>query len=165
MSEKATKPVFLTAEGQAKRQGELDHLRDVRRREIAERIHTAMEFAGDPMDNSEYQDAKNEQAFVEGRILELERLLSNAQLIHPEDTQSDVVGMGSTVSVVDQEGTEEAFSMVGSAEANPLRGRISNESPAGKALLGHRVGETVEVQAPGGLVRYTILSCENRSLR
>jgi len=156
------KPVLLTEEGKAKLQAELELLKTERRREVIERIHAAMEFAGDPMDNTEYQDAKNEQAFVEGRILELERMLADAQIIRPA-AQGDVVALGSRVTLVDEEGVKESFLLVGAAEANPLKGRISNESPVGKALLGRRVGDRIEVQAPGGLVRYTIVGCEGCS--
>ncbi len=146
------KPIFLTREGRAKLDAELEHLRNVRRAEVAERIHSAKD-EGDIMENSAYDEAKNEQAFVEGRIMTIEQMLKNAVII--ETTRaSDTVGLGSYVTVVERGGTEdEMFHIVGSAEADPTRGRISNESPVGRALLGKRVGDEVQVKIPDG-VRY-----------
>jgi transcription elongation factor GreA len=152
--------VYLTPEGKAKLEAELEHLRSVRRREVAERIHLAMEFAGDPIDNTEYQDAKNEQSFVEGRILELERTLADVRLIEHKPGDSDLVHLGSEVTVVYQDGEQDTFTIVGSAEAAPLEGRISNESPVGRALLGHRVGDKVQVKTPGGDLSLTIIECD-----
>ncbi len=148
----AEKPIFLTREGRAKLEAELEHLRNVKRAEVAERIHAAKE-EGDIMENSAYDEAKNEQAFVEGRIMTIEQMLKNAVII--ENTRaSDTVGLGSYVTVVERGGTEdEMFHIVGSAEADPTRGRISNESPVGRALLGKRVGDEVQVKIPDG-VRY-----------
>ena len=150
----AEKPVFLTSEGLAKLEAELEHLITVRRQEVADKIIQAKE-QGSTVNNAEYDDAKNDQAFVEGRILTLERLVKNAEIIHPE--ASDKVTMGSTVTLLNQDGEEENFTIVGTAEADPIQGRISNESPAGQAILGKRVGEEVEVSAPGGSLRFTIL--------
>ncbi len=127
----------------------------MKRKEIAERIKQAKEF-GDLMENSEYEDAKNEQAFTEGRILTLEGLLRNAKVIDNHDVRSDVVTIGSTVRLVDDAGEELTYTIVGSAEADPAHDRISNESPVGRALLGRRKGETVTVEVPAGTIRYTI---------
>lgn len=148
----ADKPIFLTPEGRAKLEAELDNLRTVRRAQVAERIHSAKE-EGDIMENSAYDEAKNEQAFVEGRIMTIEQMLKNAVMIDATRA-SDSVGIGSYVTVMDRsEDDDEVFQIVGSAEADPTRGRISNESPVGRALLGKRVGEEVKVPIPDG-VRY-----------
>ena len=152
--------VYLTPEGKAKLEAELEYLRSVRRREVAERIHMAMEFAGDPIDNTEYQDAKNEQSFVEGHILELEHMLADVRLIESQPGDSDLVHLGSEVTVVYQDGEQDTFTIVGSAEAAPLEGRISNESPVGRALLGRHVGDKVQVQTPGGELSLTIVECD-----
>lgn len=148
----AEKPIFLTPEGRTKLESELENLRTVRRAEIAERIHSAKE-EGDIMENSAYDEAKNEQAFVEGRIMTIEQMLKNAVMIDATRA-SDTVGIGSYVTVVER-GTrdDEVYQIVGSAEADPRRGRISNESPVGRALLGKRVGEEATVKTPDG-VRY-----------
>ena len=157
------KTSVLTPEGKAKLQAELEYLVAVRRREVAERIHQAMEFAGDPVDNAEYQDAKDEQAFVEGRIRELEKILATATVITGEAKAGDVVQVGSVVSVEDESGLEETFILVGSTEASPFEGRYSLDSPVGRALLGRRVGQTVLVAAPGGEIRFTIMSSKPRA--
>ena len=140
------KPVLLTKEGLDKLQVELDELRTTRRNEIAERIKYAKEF-GDISENAEYEDAKNEQGMVEGRILTLEKMIRNAVLI--EEHHDGVVQAGSVVKVKDDHG-QETYTIVGPAEVDVSRGRISMESPVGKALIGHKVGETVSVQTPGG---------------
>ncbi len=148
----AEKPIFLTPEGRAKLEAELEHLRSVRRAEVAERIHSAKE-EGDIMENSAYDEAKNEQAFVEGRIMTIEQMLKNAVIIN-ETRSKDSVGLGSVVTIVERGASDEdVFHIVGSAEADPDRGRISNESPVGRALLGKRVGDEVQVKIPDG-VRY-----------
>ena len=148
----ADKPIFLTPEGRAKLEAELENLRTVRRAQVAERIHSAKE-EGDIMENSAYDEAKNEQAFVEGLIMTIEQMLKNAVMIDATRA-SDSVGIGSYVTVMDRsEDDDEVFQIVGSAEADPTRGRISNESPVGRALLGKRVGEEVKVPIPDG-VRY-----------
>ncbi len=148
----AEKPTFLTPEGRAKLEAELENLTTVRRAEIAERIHSAKE-EGDIMENSAYDEAKNEQAFVEGRIMTIEQMLKNAVIIDPARTTGNV-GLGSFVTVVERgKRDEEVFQIVGSAEADPGRGRISNESPVGRALLGKREGDEVQVRIPDG-VRY-----------
>jgi transcription elongation factor GreA len=148
----AEKPIFLTPEGRAKLEAELENLRTVRRAQVAERIHSAKE-EGDIMENSAYDEAKNEQAFVEGRIMTIEQMLKNAVMIDATRA-SDSVGIGSYVTVIERGSREdEVYQIVGSAEADPARGRISNESPVGRALLGKRVGEEATVKTPDG-VRY-----------
>jgi len=142
------KPVLLTKEGLDKLQSELDELRGVRRSEIAERIKYAKDF-GDITENAEYEDAKNEQGMLEGRILTLETMLRNAVLIE-QGANAGVVQAGSTVEVRDEFGVQ-VFTIVGPAEVDVAHGRISMESPVGKALLGRTVGEKVEVQSPGGV--------------
>ena len=153
------KPVYLTTEGRAKLEAELEHIRSVRRREVADRIHLAKD-QGDISDNAEYEDAKNEQAFVEGRILELENKLRNAVLIAGEHNSSGLVYLGCTVTIRDADGEVSKYTIVGSAEAKPAQGRISNESPVGHSLLGRRIGEEVPVRTPGGVVNYTIVNVE-----
>ena len=140
------KPVLLTKEGLDKLQTELDELRTVRRSEIADRIKYAKEF-GDISENAEYEDAKNEQGMVEGRILTLEKMIRNAVLI--EEHHDGVVQVGSVVEVKDDFG-KATYTIVGPAEVDVAGGRISMESPVGKALIGHKVGESVSVQTPAG---------------
>lgn len=149
------KTVYLTREGLAKLEEELRHLRTVRRHEVAERIRRAKEFTN-TVDNAEYDDAKNEQAFVEGRIQALEHMLANAVVIENQAVPADYVRLGSRVTVVDAEGVEEVYTIVGSAEADPKTGRVSNESPIGRALLGRRAGDRVSVLAPGGSFELTV---------
>lgn len=147
--------VYLTADGLKKLEEELEHHRTVRRQEVAQRLHEAME-GGELIDNAEYEAAKNEQAFIEGRILELEHLLATAKLIEPSKSK-DVVNIGSTV-VVKQDGKKrETFTIVGAAEADPKEGLISNESPLGTALLNQAVGDEVEVKAPAGVLSFKIV--------
>jgi len=153
MSEKET---FLTSEGLAKLEEELEHLRTVRRHEVAEKIQQAKELRSS-VTSPEYEEAKNEQGFVEGRILEIERIIKNATIIHHEDVNIEFVEVGNEVRVQLQDGSEEHYTIVGSAEANPGEWRISNESPMGQALLGKRVGDEVEVEAPAGLLLLRIL--------
>jgi transcription elongation factor GreA len=141
------KPVLLTTEGLTKLERELEELRTTRRAEVAERIKYAKDF-GDISENAEYEDAKNEQGMVEGRILVLENMIRNAVIIE-ESGDDGVVGVGSVVDVKDEFG-KQSFSIVGPAEVDVAQGRISMESPVGKALLGHKVGDEVEVQSPGG---------------
>ena len=146
---------ILTPEGLRKLEEELEFLKSVKRKEVAERIKQSKEF-GDLTENSEYEDAKNEQAFVEGRILTLEGMLRNVKVINNHDVRSDVVTIGSTVQLTDESGEDLTYTIVGSAEADPLHDRISNESPVGSAVLGKRKGQTVTVQAPAGTAKYTI---------
>jgi transcription elongation factor GreA len=152
MDEKET---LLTPDGLRKLEEELEFLKTVKRKEVAERIKQAKEF-GDLAENSEYEDAKNEQAFMEGRILTVEAMLRNAKVIDNHDVRSDVVTVGATVRLEDEAGEELTYTIVGSPEADPIHDRISNESPVGNALLGKRKGQTVTVKAPGGTIRYTI---------
>ncbi|HKZ82102.1 MAG TPA: transcription elongation factor GreA [Anaerolineae bacterium] len=153
MSEQST---YLTREGLKKLQDELEYLKTVKRQEVADRLHAAMD-EGDIDENAEYDEAKNEQAFVEGRILTLETMLKNYVLIEDHARDSEEVSLGSTVTVVEGDNPQEKYHIVGAAEADPTRGRISNESPLGRALLGRRVGDTVQVSAPAGLLTFRIL--------
>lgn len=153
----AEKEVFLTAEGLKKIEEELDNLKTVRRKEVAERIKHALAF-GDISENSEYDEAKNEQAQLEERIAKLEYMLRNARIIEDDDITLDSVSIGSKVTVKDLEYDEEfKYTIVGSAEADPYEGRISNESPVGKAFIGKKVGDIVEVQVPDGIIKYEVL--------
>lgn len=149
----AQKEFLITPEGKAKLEEELHHLKSVRRQEVAEKIQRAIERGGTDH-NAEYEDAKNEQAFVEGRILTLENLLKNAVVVTPE--KGDRVKIGSRVSVLTQDGKPETFTIVGVAEADPSQGKISHQSPVGQALLGKRVGDEVEVKVPAGTLRFTV---------
>jgi transcription elongation factor GreA len=148
---------YLTQAGYNKLQEELDHLRTVRRQEVANRLHEAMADGDAGIDNdAEVDAAKNEQAFVEGRIRELELILSNARIIE-EDRVWDTVEIGAKV-VIQENGTEpEKYTIVGAAEANPGNGYISNESPLGKALMGHKVGDVITVDAPNGKFTVTLV--------
>jgi transcription elongation factor GreA len=148
------KPVYLTAEGLAKLRAELQHLVTVERPRVASRIHDA-KLDGDITENAEYEDAKQEQSFLEGRIGTLEGQLKNAEVI--EKGNGDRVGIGSKVVILGEDG-KETFTIVGSAEAAPREGRISNESPVGAALMGHKKGDKVIVQAPAGAVTFTVVS-------
>ena len=147
--------VYLTASGLKKLKDELEHLHTVRRQEVAQRIREAMQ-GGELIDNAEYEAAKNEQAFIEGRILEVEYIVSQAKLIEPGKT-TDVVCIGSTVVVKQNGKKRETFTIVGAAEADPKAGLISNESPLGQALLDHKVGDEVEVIAPAGVLSFRII--------
>jgi transcription elongation factor GreA len=143
------KPVLISKEGLRKVEQELDHLVSVRRPQVAERIRAARDF-GDIAENAEYTEAKNEQGLVEGRILTLEALVRNASLIEEEPRLGKgVVGVGAKVKVSSDDG-DESYAIVGPAEADPLEGRISNESPLGRALLGHKAGDEVEWLMPDG---------------
>lgn len=157
------KEVILTSEGYKKLQEELDYLLKVKRKEVAARIKQSIDF-GDLSENSEYDDAKNEQAFVEGRIAHLKELLSNAKFIDHRKTSSNIVSLGSEVKLRDLQ-TNEKFSylVVGFAEADPANHKISNESPVGKAILGKKAKEIVEVQTPEGTLKYRILSISRNS--
>jgi transcription elongation factor GreA len=147
---------FLTRDGYRKLQDELDYLRTYKRQEIAERLHDAMD-GGELIENAEYEAAKNEQAFVEGRIKELEILLATARVIDESPSVAEMVGIGTTVTIQEDGLDPEIYTIVGAAEANPASGRISNESPLGKALLNHKVGERVQVDAPAGAFAVSIL--------
>jgi transcription elongation factor GreA len=149
--------VLLTPEGHEKLKSEIEHLRTVKRREVAERIRIAREF-GDIQENAEYDDAKNEQALLEHRIATLEDRLRSARVIDTGDVNTDVVSIGTLVRLrdVDAKKTFE-YHIVGSAEANPAENKLSNESPVGRAILGKKKGETVEVTAPRGALKFKIL--------
>jgi transcription elongation factor GreA len=142
------RPVLLTKDGLRQLEVELDQLVQVRRAEIAERIRHARDF-GDISENAEYTEAKNEQSLVEGRIQTLEVMIRNAVMIEDEPREAGVATVGAQVTVSDEDG-DETYAIVGAAEADPLRGRISNESPLGRALLGHRAGDEVEWTLPSG---------------
>lgn len=150
-----TKPVYLTAEGLDKLKADLIFLTTVERPRVAQRIHDA-KLDGDISENAEYEDAKQEQSFLEGRIATLEAQLKNAEVIEKTDG-AERVGIGSKVVIKGSDG-EETFTIVGSAEASPREGRISNESPVGAALMGARKGDKVTVQAPAGPVDFTVVS-------
>jgi transcription elongation factor GreA len=149
---------FLTPEGHRKLEDELIYLTTVRRPEVAKAIHEA-KLDGDVSENAGYEEAKRQQAFLEGRIMTIESMLKNAVLIE-SNGPSDTVVLGSRVTVVEDGWEPETYSIVGSAEADPGAGRISNESPLGKALMGHHVGDTVAFEAPGGTVTVEILGIE-----
>ncbi len=155
MTEKET---ILTAEGLKKLEEKLEMLKSVRRLEVAERIKQAISF-GDISENSEYEDAKNEQAFIEGEIITLDKMVRTAKIIDDEDIKTDVVTLGSVVKLKDValKDTWEC-TVVGSAEADPLSNRISNESPVGAAIIGKKAGETVQVNVPAGALKYKIMS-------
>jgi len=146
--------VFITKEGFEKLKKELDELKNVRRKEIAERIEIAKDM-GDLNENAEYHEAKDEQGFVEGRIAELEIMLPNAVII--ERGNDGCIGVGNTVRV-SVKGKEKEYTIVGANEADPIVGRISNESPLGQAFIGKRAGDTVEVTAPSGKLLYHVIS-------
>ena len=154
----ASKQVPLTKDGLDKIQKELEHLTTVRRAEVAQRIHDAKELVG-AQNAPEYEDARNEQAFVEGRILTLENIIQNAVLIE-EHHDHQRVSLGSTVTVINHKGERDHYTIVGSAEADPKAGKISNESPVGMALLGKNVGDEAQVNAPAGVLRWTIESID-----
>ncbi|MCS6950008.1 MAG: transcription elongation factor GreA [bacterium] len=149
--------IVLTAEGYARIEKELEHLSRVERKAVADRIREAKDF-GELTENAEYEEAKSEQALIEGRLLELRQILSHAVILREEDISTDHVGIGSYVRVRDLDtGEEWEFRMVSPFEADPDEDRISHESPIGEALMGHKVGDVVEVNIPAGKVRYQIL--------
>lgn len=154
-NESEQKVYRLTPEGYAKSKEELEYLRTVRRKEIADYIHEAKE-AGDISESSAYEDAKNEQAMVEGKIMELEHRLSMAEIMTATD--SDSVRVGTQVDLATATGANRVFKIVETFEADPKTGKISDESPVGKALMGHKVGDVVEVSTPGGVTVYTVRS-------
>jgi transcription elongation factor GreA len=155
--EAVVKEVVLTREGYEKLKHEIEYLSSTRRREIAERIRIAREF-GDIAENAEYDDAKNEQMMLEHRIATLEERLRAARIIDASEITSDVVSIGATVRLRDVEANKTfEYQIVGSAEANPAENKLSNESPVGKAIIGRKKGETVEVSAPRGALKFKIL--------
>jgi transcription elongation factor GreA len=152
----AEKAVPMTKDGIQRVEKELEHLRSVRRPEVAERIHEAKDLAS-AQNNAEYEEAKNEQAFVEGRIMTLEHLLQNATLIDEEAAHHATrIQLGSKVKLEDGDGKAMEYTIVGAAEARPTEGMISNESPVGRSLLGKRVGDEVQIQVPRGVLRLTV---------
>lgn len=151
------KKYVITYSGVKKLEEELQYLKTTKRKEITEKIKLALSF-GDLSENSEYDEAKNDQAFLEGKIAQIENMLKNAVIIDESELKNDVVSVGSKVKVMDYEFDEEVlFSIVGSAEADPMENKISNESPVGSALIGKKVGDVVEVQVPDGVNKYKIL--------
>lgn len=152
---------YLTPEGLKKLEEELEYLKTVRRAEVAQRLHDAM-AEGEVEENPEYEDAKNEQAFVEGRILEIETILANAVLIENKGPSNEI-RLGSKVTITEVgSGNKEHYIIVGSAEADPANGRISNESPLGRALLGHKVNDIISVQAPEGEIKFKVTHISNK---
>ena len=152
-----TKKNIMTYEGIKKLEEELEYLKTVRRKEITEKIKVALGY-GDLSENSEYDEAKNDQAFNEGRIIQLENMLKNAVVVDESEIPTDKVSVGSIVRVMDYEFDEEVeYAIVGSAEADPMNFKISNESPVGSALLGKKVGDVVEVTVPSGVSKFEIL--------
>jgi transcription elongation factor GreA len=151
---------YLTQEGQHEHEERLAYLRNVRRQEVAERLRLALEEGGELVENAEYEDAKNEQAFIEGEILRLEMILSNAVIID-DSGPKDTVGLGDKVTV-QEIGTDivEVYHLVGAAEANPRAGKISNKSPLGRAMMDHHVGDRVVVEAPDGDIVFEIKSID-----
>lgn len=157
MSEQA-RPTFLTQAGYQKLEQELDHLRKIRRQQVARRLHAAL-AEGDILENAELEDARNEQSFVEGRILALESMLGSAAII-AESGPREMIGLGSRVTVTEDDELQETYHIVGSAEADPTEGLISNESPLGRALLGRKVGEVAEVNAPAGILTFKVVGIQ-----
>jgi transcription elongation factor GreA len=147
---------FLTKEGYQKLADELEYLRTTKRKEVAERLHEAME-GGELIENAEYEAAKNEQAFVEGRIQEVEIILASARIIDGKNNDPTTIQVGDTVVVKEGTSSPEEYTIVGAAEANPRDGKISNESPLGRALLSHQVGDDVSVEAPGGTFKVRVV--------
>ncbi|HWO74744.1 MAG TPA: transcription elongation factor GreA [Bacillus sp. (in: firmicutes)] len=155
----AQEKVFpMTRAGKEKLEQELEHLKTVKRKEVVERIKIARSF-GDLSENSEYDSAKEEQAFVEGRITTLENMIRNAKIIEEDEMSTDIVSLGKSVTFIElPDGEEETYTIVGSAEADPFEGKISNDSPIAKSLLGKKVGDEVVVQTPGGEMNVKIVS-------
>lgn len=150
------KDIFFTPEGLEKIENEIEYLKTVRRKEVAERIKVALGY-GDLSENSEYDEAKNEQAYVEERIAKLEMMARNAKVIDEKDLNHDMVNVGSTVVVKDLDsGDEDEYTIVGSAEEDPLSGKISNESPVGAGLIGLKVGDITEIEIPDGIIKYKV---------
>ena len=161
----AEREVILTARGLKKIEEELDQLRTVHRKRVADRIRESMHF-GEMGENSEFDDAKNEQAFVEGRIEELRQILALARVIDSEDVLTDSVGVGTVVRVKDLETADDwEWTIVGTIEADPAENRISNESPVGQALMGKKIGEIAVVEIPAGLAKYEILEIQQTGMR
>lgn len=157
------KPALLTADGLERLTKELEQLRTVGREEVAERLHQAFEDGQDDdfVDNAELEAARNAQAFLEGRIQELEEILTNYQIIEEDDKPTGFVRLGDWITVVEVGGDEEErYQLVGAMEADPVAGRLSNESPLGKVLLGTKIGDTVQVNAPRGITEFRVISID-----
>lgn len=151
------KKYYMTQEGKEKLENELHHLKTTRRQEVVERIKIARDF-GDLSENSEYDSAKEEQAFVETRIAQVEKMIRNAVIIENDEIESDVVSLGKSVTFIElPDGEEETYTIVGSAEADPFEGKISNDSPMAKSLLGQQKGSEVSVATPGGEIQVRII--------
>ena len=151
------KEFVLTREGKLELENELDTLKNVTRKEVSEKIKEARSF-GDLSENAEYDEAKNEQALVESRIVQIEAMLKNVKILDEDELTNDIVSVGSKIKLFDKEFDEEVdYQIVGSTEADPMSGRISDESPVGQSLLGHKVGDVVEVETPGGVCLYEVL--------
>lgn len=152
-----SKKFIMTYEGVKKLEEELEYLKTVKRKEITEKIKVALGY-GDLSENSEYDEAKNDQAFTEGRIIQLENMLKNAVVVDESEISTDIVTVGSIVKVMDFDFDEEVeYSIVGSAEADPMNFKISNESPVGEGLMGKKVGDVVEIEVPGGTTKFEVL--------
>ena len=149
---------FLTSDGRVKLVKELDNLRTVKRLDVAESLKAAVE-EGDLSENASYTETKREQAFIEGRIQELETILRNSQLL-ADSTRTDIILLGASVTVAEGSEDPETYQIVGRAEADPVRGRISNESPLGLALLGKRSGDLVRVETPGGTTHFKVITIQ-----
>jgi transcription elongation factor GreA len=152
-------PTYLTAEGAAKIEAELDELRGPQRDALARRLRDAIQM-GDLSENADYHKAKEDQGFLEGRIQELEFALRNAVIVEATSTPKSVAAVGVKVTVQEADFDPEVYSLVGAQEADPRSGKISHESPIGRALMDHRVGETIEVETPGGMIKLKILKIE-----
>jgi transcription elongation factor GreA len=147
----------LTEDGLKKLEMELEELKTVKRKEIAEKIKVALSF-GDLSENSEYDEAKNEQAIIESKITQLEAMLKNVEVVDTDELSTEHIGVGSKVRLKDLEfDEEEVYHIVGSAEADPMDNKISDESPMGKALLGHKLGDDVQVEAPAGTIHFKVM--------
>ena len=157
MEENTSKEIILTQEGFDKLEEELELLKTTRRKEVAERLKVAISF-GDLSENAEYDEAKKEQAALEERIIKLENMVRKAVIIDESSVDLDVIKIGSIVRIYDEDFDEEVeYSIVGSAEADPYNGKISNESPVGKSLLGSKIGDVVEVNVPDGIIKLKVL--------
>ena len=150
-----TEQTYLTAEGAARLKAELDELTGPKRKELSARLHAAIQM-GDLSENADYIKAKEDQGFLEGRIQELEYILGNAVIIE-DNEKKDTVSIGAHVTIQEEDYPEETYHLVGATEADPTKGKISHESPIGKALLDHKVGEVVEAETPGGTIKLKIL--------
>ncbi|GAB4397269.1 MAG: transcription elongation factor GreA [Anaerolineales bacterium] len=154
-----TEPTYLTPEGAERLQAELNHLKTVAREELAHRLREAISM-GDLSENADYHKAKEDQGFLEGRIQELERLLSNAVIVEPKADKYDTVDIGATVTIQEADFDPETYLLVGAKEADPRKGKISHESPMGKALIGKRAGDVITVQTPNGSIQVKVVSVE-----